>query len=87
MKRYTGKSLEKDVEGFNAQLGAIGDTYRFSVQYRYGYAAVELATPEQLAHHCHQRNLEIGSPRECLAACNRYLASAALNALARKGAA
>jgi hypothetical protein len=74
VKRYTGKSLEADVASFNEQLAARGDAYRFLVSYRYNYTAVDLATPAQLARHICQRNLETGTPRECLNACYRYLA-------------
>ena len=74
MKRYTGKSLEADVKGFNEQLAARGDAYRFDVGYRYNYTAIDLATPKQLARHCCARNLQTGTPRECLNACYKYLA-------------
>ena len=77
--RYTGKSLEADCVRFNEQLAERGDAYRFDVGYRYNYTAVDLATPEQLARHCCQRNLETGTPRECLAACYRYLAEGVRN--------
>jgi hypothetical protein len=72
--RYTGKSLEKDVEQFNKQLAERSDRFRFAVGYRYNYTAIDLATPEQLARHCCHRNLETGTPRECLNACYKYLA-------------
>ncbi len=71
--RYTGKSLEADCVRFNAQLAERGDSYRFDVGYRNGYTAVDLATPAQLERHCCQRNLEVGTPRDCLNACYRYL--------------
>jgi hypothetical protein len=74
MKRYTGKLLEADVARFNQQLAERGDAYRFEVGYRYNYTAIDLATPEQLASHCCTRNLEVGSPRDCLNACYRYIA-------------
>jgi hypothetical protein len=63
--RYTGKSLEKDVEQFNKQLAERGDKYRFVTGYRYNYTAIDLATPEQLAQHCISRTLDCGTPREC----------------------
>lgn len=74
MKRYTGKSLEADVVRFNEQLEARGDAYRFAVEYRNNYTAIDLATPEQLARYCCARNLECGTPRECLNACYKYIA-------------
>ena len=74
MKRYTGKSLENDIAEINKRLESAGHPYRFDVGYRYGYTAVDLATPEQLARHCCSRNHETGTPRECLAAVNAYLA-------------
>lgn len=73
--RYTHKSLEVDAEKLNEQLAAIGAEMRFSVGHRYGYSAIDLATPEQLARHCCHRMLIGGTPRECLAACNAYVVS------------
>lgn len=74
MKRYTGKNLESDVASINQKLETLGAPLRLVVGYRYNYTAIDLATPEQLARHCCQRNLECGSPRECLAAANAFLA-------------
>lgn len=80
--RYTSKSLESDVAALNITLERIGDPYRFSVGGRYGYTAVDLATPEQLAQHCCQWMLIGGTPRECLNACNAYLAAAIRHSVA-----
>ena len=73
-KRYTGKSLEADLIDFNKWLEERGDAMRFVIGYRYNYTAVDLATPENAARHCTNRNLECGTPRECLNACYKYLA-------------
>ena len=75
MNRYTGKSLEADIAAINETLAKLNAEYRLEVGYRYNYTAVDLATPEQLARHCCQRNLETGTPRQCLAAANAYLVS------------
>ncbi len=75
MKRYTHKCLEADAAELNKQLEAMGAALRFDIGSRYNYSAVDLATPEQLAVHSCQRNLECGTPRECLAACYRYVVS------------
>lgn len=75
MSRYTGKSLEKDVQEINAKLEKLNSPLRCVVGYRYNYTAIDLATPEQMARHCCQRNLETGTPRECLAAANAFVAS------------
>jgi hypothetical protein len=48
--------------------------YRFDVGYRYNYTTIDLATPEQLARYCCARNLQTGTPRECLNACYQYIA-------------
>lgn len=74
-KRYTGKSLENDVNEINHKLDKLNAPYRIDVGYRYNYTAVDLATPQQLRDHCCQRNLETGTPRECLTAALGYLAS------------
>ena len=73
MKRYTSKSLVPDVASLNAKLAAMGHDKRLIVANRYNYAAVDLATIEQLARHCCQRNLETGTPRECLHAAQMYV--------------
>ena len=73
MRRYTGKALESDIADLNKRLESAGHEMRFDVGYRYGYTAIDLATVEQLARHCCQRNLTCGTPRECLAAAQRYV--------------
>lgn len=75
MKRYTHKALTADVETLNAKLAEKSHDMRFMVGARYGYSAIDLATVEQLARHCCQRMLEGGTPRECLAACHKYMAN------------
>jgi hypothetical protein len=81
MKRYTGKSLEADLVSLNQTLERIGSEMRLVIGYRYGYTAVDIATVEQLKVHCQQRNLETGTPKECLNACNAFVGSEALNVL------
>lgn len=83
-KRYTDKALERDLIGFNSTLENIGHDMRLIIGGHNGYTAVDLATVEQAKRHCIQRNLECGTPRECLNACNAYMASAALNMLAAR---
>lgn len=73
MKRYTYKNLTADVEILNAKLAEKGHNMRFMVGARYGYSAIDLATVEQFARHCCQRNLALGTPRECLAECHAYM--------------
>ena len=73
--RYTAKDLAADVAALNEKLAARGHAYRFVQGHRNGYSAIDLATPEQVAaHSCHSM-LEGGSPRECSAACFRYVAT------------
>ena len=71
--RYTGKSLEHDVEQMNKQLEVAKNDFRFVVGYRYNYTAIDLATPEQVKRHCCHSTLQCGTPRECLAACHEYM--------------
>jgi hypothetical protein len=73
--RYTSKSLEKDVAELNQKLATRNHEYRFVVGGRYGYTAIDLATPEQAAQHCCQRMLIGGTPRECLNECHAYIAA------------
>lgn len=75
MKRYTHKSLQADVAELNEKLAEKGHEYRFMVGGRYNYSAIDLATVEQLERHCCQRNLTLGTPRECLAECHAYMAA------------
>jgi len=78
-QRYTHKQLTVDVDKINALLDARGDTsMRFVVGGRYGYSAIDLATPEQLKKHCCERMLIGGTPRQCYEACLCYLGSASL---------
>jgi len=76
MKRYTYNNLTTDVEILNAKLAEKGHNMRFMVGARYGYSAIDLATVEQLARHCCERNLDTGTPRECLNACHEYMVHA-----------
>ena len=73
MKRYTGKALEADIAILNNKLEALNSDMRFDVGYRYNYTAIDLCTTEQLARHCCERNLETGTPRECLHAARLYV--------------
>jgi hypothetical protein len=74
--RYTSKQLEADVKELNAKLEDRQNPFRFVVGGRYGYTAIDLATPEQITRHCCERMLAGGTPRECLAACYKYIATA-----------
>lgn len=75
--RFTAKSLAAALPALNETLAKLNDPLRFTIEGRYGYTAVDLATPEQLAAYCCQRNLETGTPRECLTACHAYVAQSA----------
>lgn len=71
--RYTFNALKADVETLNKELEDRGSGYRFVVGGRNGYTAVDLARVEQIQNHTCERNLECGSPRECLEACYRFM--------------
>jgi hypothetical protein len=75
--RFTAKALAAALPALNETLAKLGDSYRFTIEGRYGYSAIDLATPEQLAAFCCHSNLETGTPRECLAACHKYVSQAA----------
>ena len=79
MARYTFKSLDNDIDALNAQLENWGHTPRLQAGQRYGYSALDLATVEQHARHCCERNLETGSPRECLAAAQSYIITGSMD--------
>ena len=85
--RFTAKALDAALPALNQTLAEIGDEYRFVAGGRNGYTAVDLATPEQSARFCCSRNLESGTPRECLAACHSYVSQASGRAAAREAAA
>ena len=74
MSRYTYNNLKSDLPALNAKLEKLGHEFRFVEGHRYGYAAIDLATSEEIARHCCHSMLEGGTPRECLAACHRYIA-------------
>ena len=73
--RYTHKDLDSALPALNEKLAKLGHEYRFDLGARYGYSAIDLATPEQLKAHTCYRMLHGGTPRECLAACNQYIAA------------
>jgi hypothetical protein len=74
-QRYTVKDLAKDIQLLNAKLKEAKSAYYFRLDQRNGFTAIDLATPEQLQKHTCTRNLELGTPRQCLAACHAYLIS------------
>lgn len=71
--RYTAKQLEADLVELNEKLVKCNHQYRFVIGGRYGYTAIDLATPEQAEHGCCQRMLIGGTPRECLNECYAYI--------------
>ncbi len=75
--RFTAKSLDAALPALNETLAKLADPYRFVAGGCNGYTAVDLATPEQANRFCSARNLETGTPRECLAACHAYVSEAA----------
>jgi hypothetical protein len=74
MKRYTFKSLQADIQALNKKLEDRNDPHRFVIDSRNNYTAIDLARPNQLAGHTVVRNLECGTPRQCLNACHEYMA-------------
>jgi len=64
-KRFTYKMLVSECERYNEKLEAMGSKWRLMAGSRNNYRAVDLATAEQYARHCCQRNLTTGTPREC----------------------
>jgi hypothetical protein len=84
--RYTGNRLATDVAQINDSLASIKSSWRLVVGYRYGHTSLDLATIQQAAEHCCQRNLECGTPRECLSKAQSFLAGEALNAALGKDA-
>jgi hypothetical protein len=73
-QRYTANALKVDVELLNKELEKQGNEFRFVVGGRNGYTAIDLATVEQMKRHVSTRNLECGTPRECLNACYQFMA-------------
>ena len=73
--RYTSKCLESDLADLNKTLENKGSEWRLLYGSRYNWSAVDLCTVDQLKRHCCQRNLELGTPRECLAAAQRFVLS------------
>ena len=75
MTRYTYNSLKADLPALNAKLDKLGHKYRFVPGHRYGYAAIDLATLEQIKEYGVHTMLEGGTPKECLAACHKYISA------------
>lgn len=71
--RYTYKNLEKDLIELNKTLEKIGNNLFFVIGARNNYTAIDMATKEQISGQCCQYHLIGGTPRECLAECNRYI--------------
>jgi len=73
--RFTHRALAASLPELNAKLEKLGHEYRFVDGHRYGYSAIDLATPEQIKRHCCHSMLIGGTPRECLARCESYVAN------------
>lgn len=71
--RYTYKDLCQALPALNDKLAAAGHAYRLVEGHRYGYSAIDLATPEQMARYCCQRMLVGGTPSECIAEAQAYV--------------
>jgi len=59
--RYTIKALRLDLEKYNASLAKYGHTYSLKAEARNGYTGLDLYEGDKCL-----RNLECGTPRECL---------------------
>jgi hypothetical protein len=84
MKRYTSKSLEHDLKSINTRLEAIGHDKRLQVGGAYGRTYLELRTADDNKG-CILRNLEQGTPRECLAAAHAYVSGLVSTQYTRTG--
>ena len=73
MKRIYFSTMEAQLPALNARLEKAGHELRLVAGARYGYSAIDLATPEQVAAFCCQRTLCTGTPRECLAEAQAYV--------------
>ena len=71
---YTAKDLDRDVAQLNLKLEKHNSPLFFVVGGRYNKSAIDLATKEQMAVHCCNSNLILGTPRECIAECHAYIA-------------
>ena len=71
--RFTHKMLVASLPELNAKLESAGHAYRFVDGHRYGYSAIDLATPDDVKRHCCYRMLVGGTPRECLAEAQSYV--------------
>lgn len=74
MKRYTYKNLEAEVSYLNDQMKAAGIEWVLVPGQRCNYTAIDLATPEQAAHYCVHELLETGTPKECIAKAQQFVA-------------
>lgn len=84
--RYTSKSLERDLASYNEGLERNKSPYRLVIGGSYGMTSVDLATVEQVAKHICERRLEIGTPRECLAASDSFYSRELVRLYAPKNA-
>jgi hypothetical protein len=71
--RYTFKALQSDIQDINKTLEERKSNKRLTVENRNGYTAVDICRLEQLDKKTCERNLECGTPRECLAASQLFL--------------
>lgn len=72
--RYTASRLAEDIAELNKTLERMKHPLRFVIGGRYGHSAIDMATPEQISRHVCERNLALGTPRECLNECHAYIA-------------
>lgn len=80
--RYTYKNMEAEIAYLNDQMKAYDIQWVLVPGARYGYTAIDLATPEQAEQYCIHSTLRTGTPRECIAEAHRFFA----HSLARKQA-
>ena len=71
--RYTYNRLKEDIAALNKELEERGHEYRFQLGHRNGYTAIDLARTQQHKRGTCVRNIQCGSPRECLTACENYI--------------
>lgn len=68
MSRYTENDLRKDVEYMNDELKKSGSEWLLQVAPRNGYCGVDAVVPWD----GRSKNVEVGTPRECWGAANRW---------------
>lgn len=72
MARYTSKALQQDLKEINVMIQkATNGRYFLEAQSRNGYTGLDLYRMEGDRRKC-ERNIQCGSPRECLEAAESY---------------